>query len=316
LKRASGYIDRNRSAIVGYAISVLLLLVVSLLKPGYASPNHLRIIGIDCAVLGMAAMGQTFVVLTGGLDLSVPWVFTSAGYLLSMLSGGSDGSLLLTVPAVLLACTAMGALNGLGVAYLGISPVIMTLGANTIFQGALLGVTGGRPQARLPELVQAFSKGAVAGIPNLLVAWLALTAIATVVLAKTPFGRRVYAVGTSDTVSLFSGVDVKLTRLAVYAVSGFTAGLAGMLFAGRLGQLYLGMGDPYQLTTIAAVAIGGASLMGGSGTYLGTVAGTLTIVILTGLLSAFTLPASVQQIIYGLVLFAAVVLPRRKAAER
>jgi len=135
-------------------------------------------------------------------------------------------------------------------------------------------------------------------------------------LAKTPFGRRVYATGNSDAVSLFAGIDVKRTRLLVYAISGLTAGLAGVLFAGRLGQLYLGMGDPYQLTTIAAVAIGGASLMGGSGSYLGTMAGVLTIVILTGLLSAFTLPSSVQQVIYGLVLFAAVVAPRRRALER
>ncbi len=306
-------VSRNRSIILGYAASALLLLLVSILKPGYASMNHLKVVAIDCAILGSVALGQTFVILTGGLDLSIPWVFTSAGYFLSMLSGGSNANLSVTIPAVLLICTFMGLLNGAGIAYLGISPVIMTLGSNTIFQGALVGITGGRPQAKLPDLMQSITKGTLAGIPNLLIIWVVLIAIATIVLAKTAFGRKAYAIGNSENVSLFSGINVKRVKLSVYAISGFMAGLSGMLFAGRLGQLYLGMGDPYQLTTIAAVAVGGASLMGGSGNYIGTVAGTLTIIILTGLLSAFSLPASVQQVIYGLVLFAAVFLARRSS---
>ena len=309
-------LGRNRSVLFGYVAAVLLLVIVSALKPGYAGLNHLAVVGIDCAILGGVALGQTFVILTGGLDLSIPWIFTSASYLLSMLSGGSNSALLITVPAVLLICAAMGALNGAGVAYLGISPVIMTLGSNTIFQGALVGITGGRPQAKLPDLMQTITKGNVIGVPNLIVIWIALIAIATVVLAKTAFGRRVYAIGNSENVSLFSGINVRRTKLWVYAISGFMAGLSGMLFAGRLGQLYLGMGDPYQLTSIAAVAVGGASLMGGSGNYVGTVAGTLTIIILTGLLSAFSLPTSVQQVIYGIVLFAAVFLARRSGTVR
>jgi ribose transport system permease protein len=310
------FIRGNQSIIFGYMTSIILLLVVSILKPGYASLNHLKIVAIDCAVLGSVALGQTMVILTGGLDLSVPWVFTSAGYFLSMLSGGVNSNLAFSIPAVLLICTLMGALNGAGVAYLGISPVIMTLGANTVFQGALVGITGGRPQAKLPDLMQTITNGAITGLPNLLLIWLILACVATLVLSKTSFGRKIYAIGNSESVSLFSGIDVRRMKLAVYAISGFTSGLAGMLFAGRLGQLYLGMGDPYQMSTIAAVAVGGASLMGGSGNYIGTIAGTLTIVVLTGLLSAFSLPSNIQQIIYGVVLFSAVFLARRRVTER
>ncbi len=311
-----GFFKNNQPVIFGYATSLVLLLIVSVLKPGYASLNHLKIVAIDCAVLGSVALGQTFVILTGGLDLSVPWVFTSAGYFLSMLSGGVNSNLAFSIPAVLLICTFMGVINGTGVAYLGISPVIMTLGANTVFQGALVGITGGRPQAKLPDLMQRITNGAITGLPNLFFIWIILAFIATVVLSKTSFGRKVYAIGNSESVSLFSGIDVRRMKLAVYAISGFTSGLAGMLFAGRLGQLYLGMGDPYQMSTIAAVAVGGASLMGGSGNYLGTIAGTMTIIVLTGLLSAFSLPSNIQQIIYGIVLFTAVFLARRRAPER
>lgn len=316
MKALIRFVKSNQSVILGYAMSLILLLIVSVLKPGYASPNHLRIVAIDCAVLGCVALGQTFVILTGGLDLSVPWVFTSAGYFLSMLSGGVNSNLAFAIPAVLLICTVMGSLNGAGVAYLGISPVIMTLGANTVFQGALVGITGGRPQAKLPDLMQTITKGSITGLPNLLVIWIMIAFVATLVLSKTSFGRKIYAIGNSESVSLFSGIDVRRMKLAVYAISGFSSGLAGMLFAGRLGQLYLGMGDPYQMSTIAAVAVGGASLMGGSGNYVGTIAGTLTIIVLTGLLSAFNLPSALQQIIYGLVLFTAVFLARRRVRER
>jgi ribose transport system permease protein len=316
VKKLKAFFERNQPVLTGYATSLLLLVIVSLVKPGYASANHLRIIAIDCAILGIVSIGQTLVILTGGLDLSIPWVFTSAGYFLSMLSRGNSENLAFAIPIVLLISAGMGLFNGAGVAYLGISPVIMTLGANTVFQGALLGITGGKPQARLPDFMQVLSKGSVSGIPNLLVIWLTLSVAIMVVLTKTAFGRKIYAVGSSETVSFFSGIDVKRTRLAVYAISGLAAGSAGVLFAGRLGQLYLGMGDQYQLTTIAAVAIGGASLIGGKGNYAGTIAGTLTIVVLSGLLSAFNLTTSVQQIIYGFVLFGAVFLAREKGLER
>jgi ribose transport system permease protein len=306
----------NQSVFLAYGIGLFLLLAVSILKPGYASESHLRVVAIDCAILGIAAVGQTFVILTGGLDLSVPWVFTSSAFYLSMFCGGNNSTLVLAIPAVLLISTFMGMLNGAGVAYLGISPVIMTLGANTIFQGVLVGITGGRPQGQLPEAMQSVTKGSILGLPNLVIIWVLVAAAATVALSKLPLGRKVLAIGNSEKVSVFSGINVKRIKMGMYAISGFSAGLAGILFASRLGQLYLGMGDPYQMTSIAVVAVGGTSLIGGKGSYLGTIAGTLTIIVLTGLLAAFSLPASVQQIIYGVVIFVAVLFARGKIAER
>ncbi|HBE78464.1 MAG TPA: ABC transporter permease [Firmicutes bacterium] len=310
------FFNRYQTIISSYIMSALILLVVAILKPGYTSLDHLKVISIDAAILGIVSLGQTFVILTGGIDLSIPWILTNAAFILTYLSGGDNSNLGLIIPVVLLISTLMGLFNGIGVAYLGISPIIMTLGSNIIFQGGLVGFSGGTPGGRSPEFVQYLILGKIGGLPVILLLWVLIIFVATVVLSKTPFGRQLYAVGNNEKVALFSGINVKFTKMIVYAASGFTAGLAGILFAGRLGQLYLGMGDEFQFQSITAVAIGGASLMGGSGSYIGTVAGAFTIIILSGLLSVFSLSTSVQQILYGLVLFIAVVFSKKRGKER
>jgi ribose transport system permease protein len=138
--------------------------------------------------------------------------------------------------------------------------------------------------------------------------WAALAALATVLLSKSAFGRYLYAQGTSATVAEFSGVPTLATTVFAYALCGFTAALAGILLTGYTAQAYLGMGDPYLFTSIAAVAIGGASILGGSGHYVGTIAGTLVLTILTGLLPALNLSNGALLVVYGLVILVTVSL--------
>jgi ribose transport system permease protein len=300
------------SIITIYLIALFLLILVSILKPGYASANNLNILSVTAAILGITSLGQTFVILTGGMDLSIPWMFSISAFLLASLTNGNDQALVYALPLVLLAGTGMGLVNGFGVAYVGIVPVIMTISTNIIFQGLLIGITGGMPGGGLPPAIKTLVLGGMAGVSTLFLIWLIISALAVMVLHKTSFGRNIYAVGSNENVAFFSGIGVKQTKLAAYALCGLLTSIAAILYSGRLGQLYLAMGEPYQMQTIAAVAIGGVSLNGGKGSYVGTMAGVLIIVVLNGFLSAMNIPPNVQKIVYGVVLFIAVLIAARE----
>mgnify|MGYP000264670409 FL=1 len=234
----------------------------------------------------------------------------------AMLTGGENIRLIYAVPIVLLAGALMGAINGFGIAYVGIAPVIMTMASNIIYQGLLVGFTGGTPGGSIPQVIKDLAVGDIGGISTLFLLWMLVSAAAWILLVKTPYGRKLYGVGTSEQVSLFSGVSVKKIKLSAYAFCGMMAALAGMLYSGKLSQLYLGMGDTYQMASVSAVAIGGISLVGGSGSYIGAIAGSFVIIILDGLLAAMSLSQGVQKIIYGIVLFLAVLISSRKKTTR
>jgi len=184
----------------------------------------------------------------------------------------------------------------------------MTLAVNVILQGSILVYTGGAPPGMAPSLIQFLAVGRVFSVPVVLFIWAVLAVIAAFLLSKTAFGRHLYALGTSASVAEFSGVPTLRTTVAAYTISGFTAALAGILLTGYTGQAYLGMGDPYLFTSIAAVAIGGASILGGSGHYVGTIAGAFVLTILTGLLPALNLSNGALLIVYGLVILITVSL--------
>ncbi len=174
-------------------------------QPGFAGLRHIRIILIDAAIIGMIALGQTFVIITGGIDISIPWTVNSAAIFLTMFTSGHDAHLWYVIPLLLAGTTFIGLLNGLGIAYLEIPPIIMTLGMNSILLGGLLGITGGRPGGETPPFVQALASGSAGPIPIIVIIWIVLIVIATIVLRKTVFGRQLYFLGNSETVALFPG---------------------------------------------------------------------------------------------------------------
>ncbi|MCC6495525.1 MAG: ABC transporter permease [Propionibacteriaceae bacterium] len=304
--------EKHSQAILVYAVAIALFVFVWVMRPGYADPSNLKILSAQAAILGLATLGQTIVLLTGGMDLSIPWVFTNSAFLMAVLSGGRDDALVWVLPLVLGLAVLMGLVNGIGVAYLGIAPVIMTIGTNVIFQGLLVGLSNGTPGGAEPPLIAAISTQTVGGISILLIIWVVISIGASIALSRTRFGREVYATGSSYDAARFSGVRVRRVTAAAYCLSALFAGLAGVLFAGRLGQLYLGMGDPYQMASVSAAAIGGISLLGGRGRYLGAIGGVLITVILNGVLSAMNMPQSVQMILNGAVLFLAVLASSRR----
>jgi ribose transport system permease protein len=299
---------RHRPILLAYAGMIALLAVTSFFAPGFLAPAHLRTTAVLAAFVGIVALGQTFVIIGGGIDLSVPWTLTSSAVLMTIAAQSRDGPLIWAVPALLVAGSLVGLVNGVGVALFGVPPIIMTLAVNVILQGGVLVYTGGAPPATAPPLIQYLAVGRIAEFPVIVLIWIALAVFATVALSMTPFGRRLYALGSSATVAEFSGVPILRTTVTAYMISGFTAALAGMLLTGYTAQAYLGMGDPYLFTSIAAVAIGGASVLGGSGHYVGTIAGAFVLTILTGLLPALNLSNGALLIVYGLVILATVTL--------
>jgi ribose transport system permease protein len=311
----SAFWSRNRLIILAYVAMVALLLITAIFSPGFLSPSNLRSTLVLAAFVGIAAFGQTFVIVGGGIDLSLPWVLNSAAIIMTLLAGSQDVALAWVVPLVLAAGMAVGLINGVGVAVFGVPPIIMTLAVNVILQGLILVFTGGSPTPPAPPLIQLLAVGRLAGIPVIAYLWATLALIAWVLLSKAPYGRYLYALGTNAKVAEYSGIPTTRTAVLTYTISGLTASLAGILLTGYSGQAYLGMGDSYLFTSIAAVAIGGASILGGSGHYTGTIAGALVLTILSGLLPALNLSSGALLIVYGVVILLTVALGSERFAD-
>jgi ribose transport system permease protein len=305
----------NASAFAALAMGVVLLFVVDALRPGFASVPQLRTLAVAASVLGFAAAAQTLVILVGGIDLSIPWVMNGAAVLLTIQAHGHDGALAWVVPALVAGGAAVGCLNGIGVGYLGVSPIVMTLGMNAILQGGLLAYTRGLSGGFAPPGLVSLVNGTVVGFPTVLLIWIAMAAVLTFVLAFTTLGRRIYAVGKNPNVARFSGIDVALVQVGAYTLAGALASIAGVLLVGWVSVSSLGMGDPYLFQTVAAVAIGGASILGGTGSYFGTAAGAFTLTVLSALLPVFNLDAWAQDVLFGVVVLIAIaVIPRGNQA--
>jgi ribose transport system permease protein len=264
--------------------------------------------------LAILGLGQGAVILTGGLDLSVPWLITMSGVLLTGLTRGVNVDAIWAIPLVLAVGVLIGLFNGLGVVALGLPPIVVTLAANGLLQGVTLIYCNGSPQGWAPPVLSAFTNGRLGPLSP--AAWCVplFLVFALLLLHRTPFGRRVIALGNSPVAAKLSGVRVGATLIAVYCLSGLCSALVGLLLAGFSNQAFLGMGDPYLLPSIAIVVVGGALITGGRGHYLGVFGGALLLTALGTLLAGTTVPPAVRDIINGLVVLAAVITLRDKKA--
>jgi ribose transport system permease protein len=309
----------RRKILYGFGAAVALFVIGQLLKPGFASATGIQEVLQIASFVGLVAAGQTFVILVGGIDLSVPWVLNSAAILLVSVAQGSDGKVLPAVLAALALGLVVGLVNGVGVAVLGVPAVVMTLGMNGIVQGLALGATHGLTcrgcVTPAPKALQDAINGHVLGIDASLIVWLVVIALVGCVLSFTTFGRRVYAVGNSARVSYLAGINVRLMTVALYGLSGLFAALAGIALTGFGGSATLGMGDPYLFQSIAAVVIGGTYILGGRGHYLGTVAGAIVLTALISVLLAKNAPDYARDIVYGVVILVILLFYGRQREE-
>ncbi|TIX99479.1 MAG: ABC transporter permease, partial [Mesorhizobium sp.] len=260
--------------------------------------------------------GQTFVVIAGGIDLSVAAIVTVSAVSLPLLSWQADPTGLTAVLAVLALTTTIGLVNGLGVALLRVHPMIMTLAMATFLQGLLIIIAGGSAVTAENPLVRWLGNARPAGIPAGVLLWLGVSVIVLTAMHATSFGARLFAMGANPLAAALSGVPVASTTLAVYGISGFTSGLAGVLVLGMNGQGYVGIGDPYLLASIAAVVLGGTSILGGLGTYAGTIPGAILLVTITALITVVNASPGWRSILFGSLILGLLLLSGREQARR
>lgn len=272
--------------------------------------NRVLILAVFPAIL---ALGQGVVIMAGGFDLSPPWAIAFCGVVAGALINGSEPAVLWVVPLVLGIGALIGVFNGVGVAYLGIPPIVMTLATNGLLQGASMVLSNGMPQGYASEGLRWFVTGNVLGLAPVTFFLAAFTVAATVLLAATPFARRVVAVGANARVAELSGAPVQLTIVASYMVSGVCSALVAVILIGLLGQASLDMGQDYLLPSIAAVVVGGTLITGGRGNYLGMLGGVLVLTTLQIFLAGTALPFAVRDIVFGLVVMTAVLTLRERA---
>jgi ribose transport system permease protein len=298
---------------------VALLVGGELLSPGFASPRQIVTLLTIASLLGVVAAGQNLVILGGreGIDLSVGAIVSFGAFLAGNLMQQSDANLMPAVLAVLAATFAIGLANGLGVTWLRIPPLVMTLGMLGVVQGGLVLLTRGVPSGRAaPLLNDLVTDPLLLGLPGIVFAWIAVGALLTLVLRRTAFGYNVYAIGANEAAAALAGVPVRRTRALLFGLSGMFSGLTGILLLGYTEYVFVGAGDQYMLPSIIAVVIGGTSLAGGSGGYVGTMAGAIVLVLLQSILTTLNIPPFGRQIIFGVTLLGLMLLYGRQRRLR
>jgi ribose transport system permease protein len=279
-------------------VVLLLLWGFSLYRTeGFRTVNYTMLTLRTAAFLGIVAAGQTLVILMGGIDLSVAAVITMTGVVAGnlMTQIGQAGGILVTLVIAIL----VGVCNGLGVTVLRLPPLVMTLATLSIIQGVLLVYNAGKPISGESPFLEFWAKDKILGIPAAVWVLGGVTLICIVLLHFTSFGRGIYAIGNNPRASYISGVPTTAIQIATYALCSFFAGITGLLLLGRTGYSSKTAGDPYMLMSIAAVVIGGTSIIGGRGKIIGTIGGALVMTILINLLTVENIDESVRMMIQG-----------------
>jgi ribose transport system permease protein len=292
-------------------IVVLILLLVAFIggiavaKPGVVNSVWLSNTLLFAAPLGILAAGQTLVMLTGGIDLSVVSVATGSAFLMTTLTLRiGDGW---SVVVGLALGIVVGLINGVGVAVLRVQPLVMTLGTGLMTQGVIIVYSQKILASRsvVPDFIHVLGSGRIADlIPIDLFVWAPIAALVISGLRWSGFGRLIYAIGDNLEACQLAGVRVWRVLLVDYAVCSLLAAIAGMLLVGNTNSADLGLAETYLLPSVAAVIIGGTSIFGGRGGYEGSIIGALILTVLNGVLTLVDSPEPVKQILYGAIIFA------------
>ncbi|WP_437833957.1 ribose ABC transporter permease RbsC (plasmid) [Niallia taxi] len=291
----------------------LLVVIVSILNPSFLEPLNLLNLLRQVAINALIAFGMTFVILTGGIDLSVGAILAlSSALTAGMMVAGVD-----PIVAILIGCilgALMGMVSGLFITIGKMAPFIATLATMTIFRGLTLVYTGGNPITGLGDnyLFQLFGRGYFLGIPVPAITMILAFVFLFVLLHKTPFGRKTYAIGGNEKAALISGIKVPKVKIMIYSLSGMLAALAGAILTSRLNSAQPTAGTSYELDAIAAVVLGGTSLSGGKGRIFGTLIGALIIGTLNNGLNLLGVSSFYQMVVKGIVILIAVLLDRKK----
>ena len=306
-------------------VVVLLFIAGAILKPDtFPTWDNIRNMLTQSSVVGVLAIGMTFVIATAGIDLSVGSIVAAAGVFGGVILGDEGTSSLLFIVAAIVFATGLGSINAIAIAYGRVVPFIATLAMFSIARGvalllndklpvSLLDLNGGNFGDPAVFSLLWFGTGRILGIPVSVYVFLAITIGAWVLLNRTRFGRHVVSVGGNREAARIAGVPVRRIIFSVYVLSGFLAGISTVLLCARLGSASPVSGNLYELDAIGAVVIGGTSLAGGRATISGTFLGVLTFALIFSLMTQMNLSTEVQQVTKGLIVLGAVLLQRPEA---
>ena len=294
--------------------SVLILFVIcvfaTILSPSFLSVTNLFNVFKQITVAGIVGCGMTFVILTGGIDLSVGSILGLSGVLASGVLA-STGNTAAAVAVSLVVGVACGAVNGFFVSVCGIPPFISTLGMMTLLRGVILVYTKGSPIPIKSDAYKFFGKGSIAGIPVPVIILIIVFLLAHYILTQTSYGRSVYAVGGNREAARLSGIRVKTSEFLVYTLNGLMCGMAGLILTARLGSAQSTSGTGIEMDAIAAVILGGTSLSGGVGFVLPTVVGAMIMGIIDNILTLMNVNPHATNIVKGAVILIAVLVDKK-----
>lgn len=292
-------------------VLVALVLLMATIAPNFATVENLLNIARSISINAILAAGMTFVILTGGIDLSVGSIVAVSG-VVGVLTAMSDMPSPVAVLIGVLAGAAAGLINGLLTAYLSLAAFIVTLGTMTFMRGLGYTMTDGQPIVSSTLNFRDLGNGYIAGIPVPVVVMVIVYLVSWFILERTPYGRHIYAVGGNPEAARLAGVNVKRVITSVYVLGGACAGLAGVIFAARVVSAQPTAGTGYELDAIAAVVLGGTSLMGGRGRIYGTLIGSIILGVLSTGLILMNVPFFTQLLIKGAVIILAVAIDSLK----
>lgn len=298
-----GRLIRNK-AVQAFLIAVILFGVGEMTVKGFSEFEHIMTILSLSSFLGIIALGQTIVIIGGGegIDLSVGAMVSISTVIGAQLMNGENKNLLFAIVVVLLVGFLIGSVTGIGIAYLKIPPLVMTMAIASVIQGLSLAYSQGQPKGRAADVLKGLGTGKTGVVNNIFIVWLGIIIIATICLSLTKYGKIVYGVGENNVVAELSGINSRLVRALTYGLCGMISALGGIFLLGYTGTAYLDIGAAYVMPSIASVVIGGISLAGGIGSYLGVVGGAIILTTLGSLLLTLRMGEGGRQTVYGLVL--------------
>ena len=290
-----------------FVIFIALVIVLTCLKPSFIQPGNLVNILKQASINGILAFGMMFVIIAGGFDMSVGSTVAFTGVLAAMLGQGQY-PLIVPLLVAMLAGLAVGVVNGVGVAVGDLPPFIMTLGTMTAVRGLALLISNGKPVIGISAEYKAIAASSVLGVPMLAVFLVVVILICSFVLAKTVYGRRVYACGGNLLAARVSGINTTKIRISTFAIAGLLAGLSGFLMTSRVTIGQPNAAESYEMDAIAACVIGGVSMSGGVGKSWGVVVGCLLITVIANGLDIMGVSSHWQKIVKGAIIVLAVLL--------
>ncbi|MFP4302594.1 MAG: ABC transporter permease [Spirochaetaceae bacterium] len=288
---------------------VVVCAVLAVLSPVFLTMNNVLNVIRQSSIIGIMAVGVTFVILSGGIDLSVGSVMAVSGMIAagSLDSGAGVGAAILIALAV---GVAAGLINGLLVTVAGITPFVVTLGMMSIARGATLLYSQGYPISGFTDAFRFIGGGYILGIPFPVIMLLGIVVIAWAVLTQTRLGRYTYAIGGNEETVKLSGINSSFFKTMVYVISGATAGISALILTSRLNSAGPTAGLTYELTVIASVVIGGTSLSGGRGTVWGSLIGALLIAVINNGMNLLGISPYFQELARGVIIILAVYIDR------